>query len=125
MSFLGRIEHMEAQVAFDQLRHQSVERAAAGCHKLQNLFAFPFPLKSAFNCLGLSLDPANAGQQLLFVFGRMRHFRPLYNNIVPYSIFANIWPPMNSVLNGTSNMSKASPRLRNLTSSICPRSISL
>lgn len=48
MSFLSRIEHMEAQVAFDQLRHQSVERAATGCHKLQNLFAFPFPFKSAF-----------------------------------------------------------------------------
>jgi hypothetical protein len=77
-----RRENMKTNVPLDQLSHQAVESAPAGGHELQNLLALPIPLKSAFDGLGLSLDPADARQQLLLVLSCMRHYAPPVSNIV-------------------------------------------
>jgi hypothetical protein len=56
-----RGENVKSNVPLDQLSHQAIERPPAGSNELQNLFAFPISLKSAFNRLGLPLDSTDAG----------------------------------------------------------------
>ena len=72
MSFLIRVEHVEPQMSFDQLRHQPVERAAAGSDQLQYLLAFAFAFKSSFNGFYLAPDAPNARERLRLVFRDMR-----------------------------------------------------
>ncbi len=46
---LARVKHREAQVAFDQLRHESVEGAATRSDPLQNPLAIAIALKGTFH----------------------------------------------------------------------------
>src|ERR1700756_720071 len=67
--FLRGVEHVIAQVAFDQLRHESIQCAATGSNELQDLFALVFfPSERSFNGFDLALNTADPAQHLFFVF---------------------------------------------------------
>jgi hypothetical protein len=59
-------------MSFDQLRHQPVERAAAGSDQLQNLLTFAVAFKCSFNGFDLAPDAPNAREGLRLVFRDMR-----------------------------------------------------
>jgi hypothetical protein len=63
---------METQMPYDQLRHQSVQGAAAGSNQLQNLLTFAFTLKGPLNGLYLAPDAPDARQGLRFVLRDVR-----------------------------------------------------
>jgi hypothetical protein len=67
---------MKAQMSFDELGHQSVQRSTAGGDELQNVFALTLLFEGSFDSVYLSPYPADSGQELLFVFGGMGHGRP-------------------------------------------------
>src|ERR1700756_4756300 len=71
---LLRVQYVETQVAFNQLRHQPIESAAAGCNQLQNLLALTFTFKGTFDSLHLALDAPDARESLRLVFRNMRQF---------------------------------------------------
>src|ERR1700724_1881435 len=49
-------QNMKSQMAFDQLRHQSIKRTATGSDELQDVFAFAAPFKRAFYGFVLPFD---------------------------------------------------------------------
>ena len=73
-SFVLRVEHMETQMALDQLCHQTVQGAAARSNQLQNLLAFALTLKGPFDSFHLAPDAPNARERLRLVFRDMRQF---------------------------------------------------
>jgi len=60
---------MVLQVAFDQLCHQPVQRAATGGDELQDVFALAVSFKRSFDGLDLPLDASCAGDHLGSTFG--------------------------------------------------------
>lgn len=61
----GRVDDMIADVVFNHLGDQSIERAATRRDLLQNRSATGLRLHRAFNRLELTADAADPGQKLL------------------------------------------------------------
>jgi hypothetical protein len=60
LCLLVRAEYVESHMAFDQLRHQAIECAAAGSDQLQYFLAFAFSFKRSFNGFHLAFDAPDA-----------------------------------------------------------------
>jgi len=71
---------MKSYMAFNQFGHQAVQSPSAGGYKLQNVFAFSFALKSAFNGINLTLNAAYPRQRPFLIFRGMRQGHLLTEN---------------------------------------------
>jgi hypothetical protein len=56
----GRVDHMVADMVFDDLCDEPVERASTSCDLLQNRRTLGLRLHRAFNCLQLTADASDA-----------------------------------------------------------------
>ena len=74
---------MKSDVPFHDLGHETIQRAAAGSHQLQNSSAFLLRIEGSLDGVYLSTNPSNSRQKLFFVFSGMRH--DVHYTIVQYS----------------------------------------
>lgn len=77
---------MKSNMPLNQLRHQSVERAATRCDQLQNVFAIALAFKGSFHGFNLALNPADPGEHFGFVLGGMGQVLPPKDSITLYTI---------------------------------------
>ena len=78
-----RIHDMEADMAFEHLRHEGIDGAAACGDGMKNLGTFGFGDQGALDSLDLSPDTPHSIQHFLFVADYMSHLENiLYPGIV-------------------------------------------
>jgi len=70
---LLRVDEVGADVVLDDLSHQAGNAAADASDHMHDALAFHLVGEGALDCFNLAADASNAGQQLLFLFDRMRH----------------------------------------------------
>jgi hypothetical protein len=66
-AFLGRVDHVFADMALEHLRHQGVDGTPRGCDEVKNLGAVIAGLDPAFDGLDLSSQSSNTAEQLFVV----------------------------------------------------------
>src|SRR4029077_1442661 len=68
-----RIDDVKTNMAFEDLGHQAVERAAGSRDELQYLSAILFLVESFFDSINLPLEPSHPIDELLFASTSMSH----------------------------------------------------
>ncbi|MEA2541681.1 MAG: hypothetical protein QOH35_3047 [Acidobacteriaceae bacterium] len=79
-------EHMVAQMAFDQLCHQSVHASARSGNQLQDFGAIRPVVEGAFHGIHLSANSLHPGNQLLLVFRGVPHAKKYYTVVGMYGL---------------------------------------
>jgi high affinity Mn2+ porin len=67
------VQDVRANLLLDQLCHQAIHGAPAGCDRLQNRGTFRAVFQRLLNCVHLPTQATDAVQQLLFVSDGVRH----------------------------------------------------
>src|SRR4029077_15685650 len=70
-----RIDDVKTNMAFEDLAHQAVERAAASRDELQYLSAILFLVEGFFDSINLPLEPSHPVDELLLASTSMSHER--------------------------------------------------
>ena len=77
---LGRVvavvggQHVEEDVSFHDLGHETIQRPTASSHELKDSGAFLLRVERPLNGVYLPTNPSNPCQKLFFVFARVCHF---------------------------------------------------
>jgi hypothetical protein len=83
--FLSGLNHMMPNMSLQDFHHQTIDGAAKGGQRMQDIAAILFLLHGAAQSLKLSLKATNAGEQSWLCFFGVGH-RPRANTLGGYSI---------------------------------------
>src|SRR5262245_364292 len=73
LGLVSRVQDMHADVIFDHLRHQAVDRAANTGDQLEDIGTADFLIERAFHRFELASDASHAVEELNLLTGGMGH----------------------------------------------------